>query len=299
MTDCFNEADLPGSYQDADCASLKAQRHYLIIFRAMLVAMVLSAVATWMSASVISHQRIFSTVALVLGVGAFVSTFILKERKFEDTWYLGRAVAESVKTRAWSYMMAAQPYPLAKPPSEVDSAFIADIRKIVHEAPSITIVRAKGKTRDEITAGMRKVRNSSLPERMTTYLSCRIIDQRDWYSDKSIANANKESNIFVAVLCSQFVAAIVALMGVINNYPVSGSASVLATISSCFIAWLQVKKYQETAQAYSVASRELGLIAALAESITDEANAAKFVEESESAVSREHTLWIARRTSQL
>jgi hypothetical protein len=60
---------------------------------------------------------------------------------------------------------------------------------------------------------------------------------------------------------------------------------------------LQVKKYQETAQSYSVTSQELGFIEALARTVSTEEQFSLFVENAEFAISREHTLWIARRTS--
>jgi DNA-binding transcriptional regulator of glucitol operon len=70
---------------------------------------------------------------------------------------------------------------------------------------------------------------------------------------------------------------------------------VLAALSSCILAWLQVKKYQETAQSYSIAHDELGLIETLAANIRSEEALATFVQDAENAVSREHTLWIAKR----
>ena len=49
------------------------------------------------------------------------------------------------------------------------------------------------------------------------------------------------------------------------------------------------------ATAYAVAHHELGLIASRIDEIAAEADWARFVDESEEAISREHTLWRASR----
>lgn len=297
MSECFSDNDLPASFQDADCASLSAQSAYLRIFQAILVATVLASFFAWVTAETPRHHKLFGSFALVLGTAALVTTFVMKERKFEDVWYLGRAVAESIKTRSWCYMMAAEPYASDRSQAEVDELFIKDIAAILHEVPNIVFPPVPDKTRSEITEDMRSLRAAPLAVKMKTYLKCRIVDQRDWYGSRSRINSVREAQLFWVVLACQLASVLISFYSLVSDHSLSGSASVFATLSTCFVAWLQVKKYQETAQAYSVASRELGMIATLAECISDPQHAAKYVEESEAAVSREHTLWIARRTS--
>lgn len=69
----------------------------------------------------------------------------------------------------------------------------------------------------------------------------------------------------------------------------------LTTIASSFIAWLQVKQHQELSQSYSIAAQELGLILEQGQHIHTEEDFCAFVSDSENAISREHTLWVARR----
>jgi len=60
-------------------------------------------------------------------------------------------------------------------------------------------------------------------------------------------------------------------------------------------AWLQTKDHANVAQAYAVAARELWAIEQRLGEPRDEREWADFVESAERAISREHTLWLARR----
>ena len=68
-----------------------------------------------------------------------------------------------------------------------------------------------------------------------------------------------------------------------------------AALASSFIAWLQVKQHQELAQSYNLASHELSFILAQERYVRTDEDLSNFVLDSENAISREHTLWIARR----
>lgn len=67
------------------------------------------------------------------------------------------------------------------------------------------------------------------------------------------------------------------------------------TLSAASLSWLQVKRHQELKQAYTTTSNELNMILSLADNINNENDFSKFVLDSENAVSREHTLWLAQR----
>lgn len=67
------------------------------------------------------------------------------------------------------------------------------------------------------------------------------------------------------------------------------------TLTAILCAWAQTKRYQELAQAYGLAANEIASSEALSQSIQSEADLAKYVEEAEDAISREHTMWTAKR----
>lgn len=72
-------------------------------------------------------------------------------------------------------------------------------------------------------------------------------------------------------------------------------AAAALTASAAATAWLQTGRYQEQQQSYALAAHELGLIVTLERYVTTEEDFARFVADSESAISREHTTWLARR----
>ena len=75
--------------------------------------------------------------------------------------------------------------------------------------------------------------------------------------------------------------------------------SVFATLATASIAWLQVRRHQELAQSYNLAAHELGLIAIQATHVGSDEGLSKFVADAETAISREHTMWVARRDRNL
>ena len=60
-------------------------------------------------------------------------------------------------------------------------------------------------------------------------------------------------------------------------------------------AWTQTRQHSAVATAYALASQELAAMGSLASRITSEAQLSQFVNDTETAISREHTLWRARR----
>jgi hypothetical protein len=74
-----------------------------------------------------------------------------------------------------------------------------------------------------------------------------------------------------------------------------GAVGVLTSLCASLLAWMQVKQYQELSQSYAIAAHELGLISVLAEHGQSEVDFSAFVADAETAMSREHTLWAARR----
>jgi hypothetical protein len=72
--------------------------------------------------------------------------------------------------------------------------------------------------------------------------------------------------------------------------------SLFTTIIGILIAWMQLKRYQELSQSYGIAALELGMIIEEGKHVRNESGLSKFVLNSENGISREHTLWIARKS---
>jgi hypothetical protein len=69
-------------------------------------------------------------------------------------------------------------------------------------------------------------------------------------------------------------------------------------VASPLIAWTQLKKYEEQATMYGLTAQELRSVEDRARHVTDEEQFTRFVLTAESAISREHALWLTRREPQ-
>ena len=77
----------------------------------------------------------------------------------------------------------------------------------------------------------------------------------------------------------------------------SERGALVATVGAATAAWVQAKQYATLASAYATANEELASIRVLSAHATGEAAWAEFVDSAEGAISREHTMWRAPRTS--
>jgi hypothetical protein len=103
--------------------------------------------------------------AALLAISLALSVY-MKAAKLESTWYGGRAVAESVKSLSWRYMMGAEPFPIAGDAVEVDRNFVAKLASIVEERKEL-MFGFGGEATDapQISAQMRELRLSAFEKR--------------------------------------------------------------------------------------------------------------------------------------
>jgi len=287
--------DYPALFRSSDTVSLAAQRTYLCIQRVYLLCLVFSglceavtrltgaALATWLD----------SIVAVVLVTGLLL-LWVSRARRHQEIWFDCRAVAESAKTATWRYMMRVPPFQDA---TSADALFISELREIRNARPGFrkSLAGALDASADEISGHMRKAREMSLDSRKRFYRNARLRDQRQWYSGKSNAHSRAASRWFRAVLVLHAMAIGLAIVkAVIGGIPID-IVSILVTFAVAVVAWNRTKRNEGLAQAYSLAAQELGELEALSDGICAEGDFAEFVEQVEEAISREHTMWCARR----
>lgn len=228
----------------------------------------------------------------------FIGLLILVSRaqsKPEQWWYRCRALAESVKTLTWRYMMRATPFGEDSIPAKLR------FRDELHEMFRQNNDTAKQITNDwsgnnQISEAMDSVRAMSLQDRLRYYLEHRVDEQRAWYRRKSKLNREWARNwVWVSgtayVLAGSMVLVRIALPDW-KYWPIEP----LIVIAASVVGWMQIKKFNELAAAYTVTAHEIGLIRPKADAITSENDFSEFVNDSEKAFSREHTLWIARQS---
>ena len=131
-------------------------------------------------------------------------------------------------------------------------------------------------------------------ERRGFYLAARVDDQEAWYAGKSQTNARSATIWFWISLLFEGLALAAAIV-----IAVTGSrldlVGVLAAITAAATAWTQLGRHDELAKSYGLAAHELMVLHARLELAEAEEAFRQGVEETEAAISREHTMWMARR----
>ena len=287
----LNEKSLPGLYQSANSASLKAQSSY---FYSLLIYLVLLVIAA--SVSYIWPTNIygaFATASLFLITLGILIT--LKINRPDDIWYNGRAVAESVKTRSWRWCMRSEPYQDCDNVEVVSKQFINDLKSILNQNRSLSeVLVANADVNDPISKSMNTIRSLSMEERLEIYKIQRIDNQANWYALKSQFNKRKAKQWFVFSVLLHIIA-IGMLLYKIKAPQAVLPIEVIATAIGAVLTWLQAKKHNELNSSYSLTAHEIVLIKGEALSINSEKELSDFVIDSENAFSREHTQWTARK----
>ncbi|MFF6993093.1 DUF4231 domain-containing protein [Streptomyces sp. NPDC010273] len=288
------EADLPDVQRSADSASMQGQRAYLKFTKGRLYFVVAAAVAGALTIGLTSTWQEQSLTSLSLGffLLALSSELLLLNMHPEDTWYHGRAVAESVKTLAWKFSVCADPFSRSVTPSEAERIFHQQLSDVVAESPIFVDYSSVGT--QQVSPKMKALRTADLDTRMRAYCDTRVEDQRSWYSKSANRNERSAFRWRITLVSLEFLGAISALLGLLNvtSFDMGGA---LAAGVAAGGAWIEVKQFDNLANAYALTATELALVHAAASQVVDEESWSKYVISAEQAISREHTMWLARR----
>jgi len=304
----LREEDLPATYKAANQNSMEAQRSFLWRSALGLSAVVVAAGA----ASLVGFHDLvpsaadgWGILAAVLFCMALVLRISLLNDRPHSTWYGGRAVAESARTLAWQYAMGGAPFQIDRNPDEVDMDFTRGLRDIMKDLDAGSLVPPTGVER-QITQRMRGLRARSLEERKEAYRVGRIEDQLLWYSRKAKWNKVRAQRWNVVLMFLEFLGLVGAIMIATGMLQVGEPGSFreaigrLVGVTGALVAagtsWLQTKQHSNLAEAYSVAALDLAAINDQLPLQKTEENWARFVSESEQAISREHSRWRGSRT---
>ena len=287
----INADEFPGLYQSADQASLNAQKYYFRGLQWYLMLLVLAAF--------ISYQLPSNTPGALISAALFLITLgiliFLRVRRPDDIWYNGRAVAESVKTRSWRWMMRAEPYEDSDKIDIVSMQFIGDLKRILNQNKSLSHSLDSTCAADEpISQMMKEIRASSVKERLQIYVKERVQNQIEWYWSKAKFNKKRAQQWFWVSVALHSIA-IAMLLYRIKDPSLHLPIEVISTAAGATLTWLQAKKHNELNSAYALTAHEIVLIKAESESINSEVMLSNYVINSETAFSREHTQWVARK----
>lgn len=276
-------------------AGIAQRRHYLVL-RAQLGSAFLGALLASASAVVTAEelrQWLLQASAVALLI-AFVVTLVGRILRSDTLWWDARAVAESLRSSTWRYMMQAPPFD-GNHDGLLDQRFLAGVAETLQARRAIlpALERERDNALDEITPTMRSNRNALLDERKAIYGVQRLDEQRRWYGGKARYHDRSRETYFVLGTVTQLAAVIVAFL---QWRPLKFNlVPLLVALSASLTAWSQAKRHEESAQAYALARQELDLMAGRIAATTGEDDFRLAVAEAEAAISREHTMWMARR----
>jgi hypothetical protein len=294
----LDDSDLPGLFQAADSASGLAQRRFLRWGLLTLACGLAAAVAGTVHVGIDDPSLVLGPAvgAVLFAIGILVTLFLASDRP-ERRWYDGRAVAESVKTLAWQYAVGGGVFSLAVPGADADRLFVKRLSDVMRVRREFSFELPDDLTRSQITPVMTALRSSPLPARRAVYVEQRLRDQCGWYSRKSAWNARRARQWLAASLLAQGIGLGGGVAVALGWFEVD-VLGIAAAGAAAIAAWVQTKDHSSLSEAYAVTAAELALIVTRAASLGEgEDEWGQFVDDAERAISREHTLWLARRGS--
>ena len=286
----------PSLYQASDNASLVAQKNYLIIMGLDLMFMIVGSLLSIYNYSTEGSKLIVYIISGLFLLTSLILTIVLKSKAFEDIWYQGRALAESVKTLTWRYVTCSELFESSLTIMEVNKIFTDRLKELSNEFKNLNkVLDAKLVALPIISAEMENIRKLNTAGRKEYYLTNRIEEQKNWYSTKADFNKSKYNRWFVVIIIGQFLSLVCVVILIKNPMLNWNLVGLFTTISASAISWLQLKQHQELKQAYTTAAQELNFIQSSSKSVSTENELSSFVLDSENAISREHTLWLAQK----
>jgi len=291
----LTDDDLPGLYRDADTSSLDGQGKYLFWTRSRLLLVVAASIAGLVDLTIKirgNEYEAFAFVSAVCFLLAPVSEFYLLISTPDKIWYHGRAVAESVKTLAWRYIMRSDPFHEVPDNAGADALLLKKLRALIRDSPIAADFEIRSD--DYITPGMRELRDANFGARKRAYLADRVDDQVKWYRKKAAYDRGR-ANIWRVIMLGLEVAGFSAALLLLTKVITTSIDGVVASMVAAAGAWLEVKQFESLANAYNLTATELSLAKADGESIASEEDWPQYVATTEDAISREHTMWRVRR----
>lgn len=288
----MSEEDFPALFRAADAHSNEAQRSYLILVRLQYFLLLIATVFAFL-ASQHNNWKLAYVVVLVASAAALLYMSTVKPEK---DWYKFRALAESVKTRTWLFVIGGEPFSIDKNTKQIESEFIKDLEQILAANHHVRErIKKFPKDGEQITDFMRIMRTKNLEDRKTKYARDRIEDQKQWYTAKSDWNDRKFRLWVVIAVCIHAAAILYVLFAsraVLKVFPLP--TDLLLVSASAVLGWMQIKRFNELAGSYALTAHEISLVEGRLDRISVEGDLAEFVSEAELLFSREHTQWAAR-----
>ena len=287
----LQRADLPAVCRSAADLSARGQRRTKRLVRVELLAVILAGVAGLWSLRVgPARLDVLAAVAGLLFAVSLGAVLLRGYLRPEQEWYAGRAGAESIRTLAWRYAVGGDPFPVDGSTAHA-ATFLDRLRAILGQLTELELA-ATGPEERELTPALEQVRAAGFAQRRAVYRRDRVENQIGWYlarADRHDRRANLWWSASVLSSAAGLVVAGLRVFGVVNL----DLLGVAGACASAAVAWNQLNQNRALVAAYRLTARELNIIRDRVDHV-DEPDWPLFVSDAEDAVSREHTMWLAR-----
>lgn len=289
----MTETDYPNIFYVADSTSKKAQKRFIKINLSILLLLVLSTLSTFYYDTP-EYIYFITSCLLILSTLMTVLVFFLRPEK---VWYDGRAIAESAKSLTWKFMMGITPFPYNLSSKQAEEKLIKNLKRIIGQKKEFyKLIGENFSEGEQITTKMIEYRQKDISEKIQIYSKERLEEQRKWYYSKSGKNRRNKNIAFLCLIVFQLLAFLSLILD-INESVYFSATPLLATLATSTIALLQLKRFQELTESYGITATELSFIKSKIKHVKTKDDFQDFVDDAETAISREHTLWLARRDS--
>jgi hypothetical protein len=289
----MHDVEYPALFAAADAASVSGQRWYARLVELDLGLILVAALAGGLSSIGPNNWRQLCAVAAAITVGtAAILRWVNRAMRRDKTWFDGRTVAESVKTASWRYMMRVDRFAGDDRTAEKD--FVDELKDILKARSDLTLDVPKS-VESQITPGMQSVRALEFPARKSFYIENRVQNQVGWYSDRAALHRRRATTWFLVGIGAEVIAVVLAVIRAVKPGTVN-LIGFLTSLAAGATAFGQLQRNDELTRSYALAAQELLLIKSLLSGCDDAGDFEELVKSSEGAISREHTMWIAKRS---
>lgn len=286
-------------YQESDSCAINTQKKHFLLAKtriALLLVVATVAAVEWDEISAFKTPAAFA-IGLFLTI-PLVLTALGDAKRFDKIWFSSRAVAESVKKETWLFIMKSRPYDELITETEAENLFLDRLEQIRQSQPVIcSILTQYSEGKSQVTPLMKSVRSRNVADRLAYYLSDRVLDQKQWYTNKAKSNHSQETKWFIFTWILQVLAVILAFVVIFFNGLLINPVGILTTAGAGVLSWLNARNYRELSLSYGLIAQRLSILQEQRkEPMTEESLATK-VSDFEQAISTEHTIWLTRRVA--
>lgn len=282
----------PTLYEASDNASNRAQAAELLCYKLNSIFLIIASALTLFS-TVTMVVAIASAIAFLVSLSAYLYS---QHKNYKGQWYQARALAESIKTATWRFMMQADPFD-SESITQDTTRYRSLLTELLKENSTLGEILADYATSsvDQLPHLTIEIRDKEFADKRMVYLSDRIDDQLKWYLGKSSEN-KKRSRRYIKWISFTYGVAIVLLLIRIGNPTLNYlPIDLFAVTAMILIGWKQLRRFDELASAFTLTAHEVGIIKSRFRDVTTASALSDFVSDAENAFSREHTQWAARR----